>query len=56
VKPRLIESRLTESPDVYSKLGEGFKKLFIDNPASQMATMGLKSAKEISNPSLFNSG
>lgn len=56
MKPSLIESRLTESPDVFSKLGEGFKKLFIDNPSSQMASMGLKSAKDIVNPSAFSSG
>ena len=56
MKPSLIESRLTESPDVFSKLGEGFKKLFIDNPASQMATRGIQSAKDIVQVSAFNSG
>ncbi len=34
VKPGMIERRVTDSPDVYNRLGEGFKKLFIDNPAS----------------------
>jgi len=52
----LIEGRLTESPDVFNKLGEGFKKLFIDNPASQMSRMGLMSAKDLNNPSAFSSG
>jgi hypothetical protein len=34
LKPSLIESRVAESPDTFNQLGEGFKKLFLDNNAS----------------------
>jgi hypothetical protein len=47
---------VTQSPDLFNKLGEGFKKLFIDNQASQVSTMGLQSAKDLKNPSLHHSG
>jgi hypothetical protein len=47
LKPSLIESRVAESPDTFNKLGDGFKKLFMDNNASQMAAKGIRSTKDI---------
>lgn len=46
LKPGIIESRVAESPEAFSRLGEGFKKLFVDTTtASSQATMafGVKS-------------
>ncbi len=43
VRPGLIESKITESPDTFAKLGEGFKKLFLDNTnASSNASSALR--------------
>lgn len=43
VRPGLIESKITESPDTFAKLGEGFKKIFLDNTnASANASSTLK--------------
>lgn len=46
LKPGLLESRVAESPDAFSRLGEGFKKLFVDTTtqSSQAAMVfGIKS-------------
>jgi hypothetical protein len=48
-----------ENVDVWPKYNLELKNILlkiIDNPASQMASMGLKSAKDLNNPSMFNSG
>lgn len=34
VKPGLIESRVMDSPDTFNRLGEGFKRLFLDTSAA----------------------
>ena len=34
VRPGLIEGRVTDSPETFSRLGEGFKKIFIDSTAA----------------------
>ena len=54
MKPSLIEGRLTDSPETFNQLGEGFKRLFIENPSSQMASMGMSAIKDINNPSPFS--
>lgn len=53
LKPSLIESRVAESPDTFNKLGEGFKKLFLDNNASQMVTRGGLSSQKLIPPPAF---
>lgn len=50
LKPSLIESRVTDSPDTFNSLGEGFKKLFLENTGSQQASMGIMGAKDLKPP------
>lgn len=41
---------MTETPDTFNSLGDGFKKLFLDNTASQQASMGIMGAKDLKPP------
>jgi hypothetical protein len=50
LKPSLIESRVTDSPDTFNSLGDGFKRLFLDNHGSQQAQMGVLGAKDLKPP------
>jgi hypothetical protein len=50
LKPSLIESQLTNSPDTFNSLSEGFKRIFLDNTGSLKATMGINGAKDLKGP------
>ena len=51
LKPSLIESRVTNSPDTFNSLGEGFKRIFLENTGSLKATAGINGAKDVKAPS-----
>ena len=51
MKPSLIEGRVTNSPDTFNALGEGFKKIFLENTGSLKATAGINRAMDIKAPS-----
>lgn len=57
MRPGLIESRVTESPEAFSRLGEGFKRLFVDSSqASSHAAMAFGHAYDGSKPPLLGCG
>lgn len=51
MKPSLIEGRVTSSPDTFNALGEGFKKIFLENNGSLKATAGINRAMDVKGPS-----
>ena len=45
MRPNIVEKGLINTPDAFSKLGEGFKRLFVNSEFdSQLASSALKSA------------